>query len=171
MSFFDQLAGSLNKVTKDISSKAQEISDTAKLNSRISDANALLKSTFAAIGEAYYEKNKDDESNEFADQFRIVAEAKASIEEYRSEVRRLKGVICCEGCGSEIPKDASFCPKCGAKVVRPTAEQEAEQENSAEKKYCRVCHAEMDQDAQFCVNCGASADEADPDTDASKDEE
>lgn len=159
MNFWDQLTGSLNKVTKDISSKAQEITDTAKLNSKINDANALVKSTFAAIGEAYYERYKDDESNEFADQFHIVDEAKTSIEEYRNEIMRLKGVVRCVGCGSEVQKDASFCPKCGAKIVHPAEpkmeEEQDEEKPQKEKKYCSVCHTELNEEDQFCTNCGA----------------
>lgn len=158
MSFFDQLAGGLNKVTKDLTNKAQEISDTAKLNSKINDANALVKSTYTAIGEACFARYGSDEENEFAEEFRIIREAKASIEEYRNEINRIKGVTVCQSCGGEISKDASFCPKCGARVERPVQEEPVQEEPKTEKKTCSVCHAELEEDAQFCVNCGAPVD-------------
>ena len=161
MSFFDQLKGNFSKVTKDLSNKAQELTDTAKLNSKISDAKSLVKSTYAAIGEAYFHKYKEEAENEFADQFKIITEALASIDEYKAEINKIKGVTICESCGSEVTRESAFCPKCGAKVVRPVEEEAAEEEDDsddAEKKSCSVCNAELEEDAQFCVNCGAAVE-------------
>lgn len=46
------------------------------------------------------------------------------IQEAEEKVKELRKVSCCQSCGMEIPVDACFCPKCGAKVERPVAKTE-----------------------------------------------
>lgn len=150
MSLFDQLADNFTKLTKDVGSKAQEITETAKLNAKISDANTLIKSTYAAIGESYYNSHKDDENPEMAEQFKIIEEAKKTISEYQSQINSIKGVRICPNCGAEISDKSAFCNKCGTKVEKIVEEKEP----IAEKKKCSVCGEPLDDDAAFCTNCG-----------------
>jgi len=169
MAFLDQLAGNFNKVRKDLTGKTQKLSEIVKLNSKINDANALIKSTFAAIGETYFEKYGTDETNEFADQFKIVSETRAAIAEYKAEIMKIKGVAVCAGCGSEISKDVSFCPKCGCKVEKPAEEAPAEEAAPEKEKTCSVCNEHLEEDAAFCTNCGAPV-EAEEKTEAPAEE-
>lgn len=156
MSWFDQLSGAVTKATRDLSGKAQELADTAKLNSKISDAKSLMKRVYAQIGEEYYKAHKDDADNEFAEKFRMISEAEESIAAYRSELDRMKGTIRCTSCGASVSKDALFCPKCGAKVEKPAAPEETNEENAEEPvRFCSICGEKLAADAQFCVNCGA----------------
>ncbi len=46
------------------------------------------------------------------------------IQEAEEKVKELRKVSCCQSCGMEIPVDACFCPKCGAKVERPVVKTE-----------------------------------------------
>ncbi len=156
MSWFDQLSGAVTKATRDLSGKAQELADTAKLNSKISDAKSLMKRVYAQIGEEYYKAHKDDADNEFAEKFRMISEAEESIAAYRSELDRMKGTVRCTSCGASVSKDALFCPKCGAKVEKPAAPEETNEENAEEPvRFCSICGEKLAADAQFCVNCGA----------------
>lgn len=156
MSWFDQLSGAVTKATRDLSGKAQELADTAKLNSKISDAKSLMKRVYAQIGEEYYKAHKDDADNEFAEKFRMISEAEESIAAYRSELDRMKGTVRCTSCGASVSKDALFCPKCGAKVEKPAAPEETNEENAEEPvRFCSICGEKLAVDAQFCVNCGA----------------
>ena len=156
MSWFDQLSGAVTKATRDLSGKAQELADTAKLNSKISDAKSLMKRVYAQIGEEYYKAHKDDADNEFAEKFRMISEAEGSIAAYRSELDRMKGTVRCTSCGASVSKDALFCPKCGAKVEKPAAPEETNEENAEEPvRFCSICGEKLAADAQFCVNCGA----------------
>lgn len=156
MSWFDQLSGAVTKATRDLSGKAQELADTAKLNSKISDAKSLMKRVYAQIGEEYYKAHKDDADNEFAEKFRMISEAEESIAAYRSELDRMKGTVRCTSCGASVSKDALFCPKCGAKVEKPAAPEETNEENAEEPvRFCSICGEKLATDAQFCVNCGA----------------
>ena len=156
MSWFDHLSGAVTKATRDLSGKAQELADTAKLNSKISDAKSLMKRVYAQIGEEYYKAHKDDADNEFAEKFRMISEAEESIAAYRSELDRMKGTVRCTSCGASVSKDALFCPKCGAKVEKPAAPEETNEENAEEPvRFCSICGEKLAADAQFCVNCGA----------------
>lgn len=152
MSFLDQLAGSISKVTKNIGDKAQELTDTAKLNGKINDANNLIKSTYAAIGEAYYKLHKDDAEDEMADQMKIITEALKEIEENRSQINAIKGVVVCQVCGAEAAKGSSFCPSCGAKIVAPEPEQAVEEPAGPT---CVKCGAVLKEGDVFCTSCGA----------------
>lgn len=49
----------------------------------------------------------------------------------------------CTQCGKEIPKQAKFCPDCGA----PAPE-------AAKPHFCMYCGAPLTPDSRFCENCG-----------------
>lgn len=52
----------------------------------------------------------------------------------------------CAKCANQIPDDAVFCVKCGAKVERRT------------EATCERCGAEMPEDMLFCPSCGTKRD-------------
>ena len=45
----------------------------------------------------------------------------------------------CTNCGTELPENAGFCPKCGTKLETPC---------------CPACGKEIDLGAAFCIHCG-----------------
>jgi len=49
----------------------------------------------------------------------------------------------CEGCGSELPEEATFCPHCGRTAKAPFG--------------CKNCGAALTADTKFCPKCGAKA--------------
>ena len=132
MGFFDQLTESVSKFTKDIGNKAQEITDTAKLNSKINDANSTIKNTYTAIGEAYYKMHKDDENIEMEEQFQIIRDALETVDECRRQIQKIKGVRICPNCGAEVTKGAVFCQSCGTKVPVEAVPEEPEEEPAEE---------------------------------------
>ena len=52
-------------------------------------------------------------------------------------------IAICEGCGSELPEEATFCPQCGRTNKAPLS--------------CRNCGAAWGPDTKFCPKCGAKA--------------
>ena len=54
----------------------------------------------------------------------------------------------CAKCANQIPSDAVFCVKCGAKVDSRTAAT------------CERCGAEMPEDMLFCPSCGTKRNNA-----------
>lgn len=57
----------------------------------------------------------------------------------------------CSQCGAQIPKNATFCGKCGSKLNLET-EQTFEQVNV---KTCPQCGAPLSKNATFCGKCGS----------------
>ena len=62
MSAWDNLKGSLFAAGRDVSQKAKEVSEVAKLKMDIHTKEAFVEKQFAALGRAYYEVNKENAS-------------------------------------------------------------------------------------------------------------
>lgn len=116
MDFFDKLGESLVTAGKDVSQKAKDVSEIAKLKLDIKSKEDYVEKQFAALGKAYFEKNKDVEGIEEAEQFFLIREAQDEIERMRAEVLRIQGAEECVQCGAKMPDNAAFCSNCGAKL-------------------------------------------------------
>ena len=116
MSAWDNLKGSLFAAGRDVSQKAKEVSEVAKLKMDIHTKEDFVEKQFAALGRAYYEANKDDVSETDAAQFRVIKEALDEIERMSELVLDIQGVVKCPNCGKKVPSNASFCSDCGAKL-------------------------------------------------------
>lgn len=54
----------------------------------------------------------------------------------------------CSSCGTNMPKNARFCPNCGSSIPAK------EQLKLALKRFCKGCGAAIERDATICVSCG-----------------
>ena len=109
MEFFDKLSESLVSAGKDVSQKAKDVSEIAKLKLDI-------KSNYEELGRSYYEKHKDEEECEEAEQFFLIREAVEEIERMKAEVLRIQGSAECPKCGAKMPEGAVYCSNCGTKM-------------------------------------------------------
>lgn len=116
MDFFDKLGESLAEVGRDVGQKAKDVSEIAKLKLDIHSKEDYVEKQFAALGRACFEKNKDVEGAEDAEQFFLIKEAQEEIERMKAEVLRIQGAEECEQCGTKMPENATFCSNCGAKL-------------------------------------------------------
>lgn len=116
MEFFDKLGESLVTAGKDVTQKAKDVSEIAKLKLDIKSKEDYVQKQYAALGLAYYEKHKDEEGIEEAEQFFLIGEAKEEIERMKAEVLRLHGSAECPKCGATMPEGATFCSSCGTKL-------------------------------------------------------
>lgn len=116
MGFFDELTESLTTAGRDVSQKAKEVSEIAKLKLDIKSKEDYVQKQYAALGAAYFEKHKDEEGIEEAEQFFLIKEALSEIERMRAEVLKLQGAAECPKCGVKMPEGATFCSNCGAKM-------------------------------------------------------
>ncbi|MCI5874302.1 MAG: zinc ribbon domain-containing protein [Clostridiales bacterium] len=116
MGFFDELTESLTTAGRDVSQKAKEVSEIAKLKLDIKSKEDYVQKQYAALGAAYFEKHKDEEGIEEAEQFFLIKEALGEIERMRAEVLKLQGAAECPKCGVKMPEGATFCSNCGAKM-------------------------------------------------------
>ena len=116
MAFFDKLGESLVSAGRDVSQKAKDVSEIAKLKMDIKSKEDYVEKQYAALGAAYFEKHKSEEDCEEKEQFYLIQEALDEIDLMKTEVLRLQGASECPKCGAKMPEGAVFCSNCGAKL-------------------------------------------------------
>lgn len=116
MDFFDKLGETIVSAGKDVGQKAKDVSEIAKLRLDIKTKEDFVEKQYATLGAAYYEKHKEDEQSEEAEQFFLIKEALEEIDRMKTEVLRIKGAAECPKCGAKMPDGAVFCSNCGAKM-------------------------------------------------------
>ncbi len=116
MSAWDDLKGSLFAAGRDVSQKAKEVSEIAKLKMDIHSKEDFVEKQYANLGRAYYEANKANASEKDAEQFRVITEAIEEIKRMNQQVLDIQGVAQCPNCGKKVPAGNAFCSDCGAKL-------------------------------------------------------
>ena len=116
MATWDDLKGSLFAAGRDVSQKAKEVSEIAKLKMDIHTKEDFVEKQFAILGRAYYDANKDDVCEKDAEQFRVIKEAMDEIERMNQQMLDIQGVVLCPNCGKKSPVGTCFCSDCGAKL-------------------------------------------------------
>ena len=64
----------------------------------------------------FYEANKSEAPEEYAQVFEEVEAAAVKISELQEEIASLKGGKACPKCGAIVSSAASFCSECGTKL-------------------------------------------------------
>ena len=123
MELFDKLGDTIVSVSKDATQKAKDLSDLARLRMEMRAKKDYINKLYQEIGKLYYELHKDDENKEFDDHMQLVKEALDSLEELNRQAGQIKGTVRCENCSQYMPVEADFRSKCGAKLVKPQAEE------------------------------------------------
>ena len=125
MEFFDKLSETIVSAGKDVGQKAKDVSEIAKLKMDIKSKEDFVEKQYAELGKAYYEKHKDDETEETGENgektpeqehFFLISEALEEIERMRAEVLKIQGAAECPKCGAKMPQGAAFCSNCGTKM-------------------------------------------------------
>ena len=136
MAFFDKLSETLVNASNNVSQKAKDLSETAKLTMDIHAKEDQLQKMYAEIGKKYFEAHKDDTDDE---QMVQVKEALIAIENMKKELLELKGAKVCPRCGEEVKATDIYCKSCGAKIeeddiVVDAVVREAPEETSADEE-------------------------------------
>lgn len=116
MDFFDKLGETIVSAGKDVGQKAKDVSEIAKLKIDIKAKEDFVEKQYAALGAAYYEKHKEEEGCEEAEQFFLIREALEEIGRMKTEVLKIQGAAECPRCGAKMPDGATFCSSCGTKM-------------------------------------------------------
>ena len=119
----------LNKVKKTTSaavSKTKDVAEIVMLKREIASVRGSIEDAEAAIGRKYYAEYGGTPGPGFEEQCARIDSAYAKIAELKAQIRAIKGVINCPGCGKEIDVDMFYCPSCGTKIEHP-AEPDAEE--------------------------------------------
>ena len=116
MANWENIKDSLFAAGRDVSQKAKEVSEVAKLKMDIHAKEDFVEKQFAILGRAYYEVKKDNVSAEEEEQFEVIKEALDEIERMNQQMLDIQGVVVCPNCGKKVPADNCYCSTCGAKL-------------------------------------------------------
>lgn len=157
MAFFDKLGETISSKSKDVAKKAKDMAEIASLNGKISSQEDVIRKAYIEIGKQFYEKYKDDLTNEFGSECEKVTAANDEIDKIKSEIQKIKNCKVCSSCGTEIAGEAAFCPKCGFKFEVESVEYdvtEEQEEPEATINLCPNCNEVLEKDSKFCTKCG-----------------
>lgn len=138
MEFFDKFSETIMSASKDMSQKARDLSETARLSLDIRSKEDSVRRLYAEIGEQYYKEHKDDIEPAY-EQMERIKEYMTTIDELKKKLQGVKGTKTCDRCGEEIQAGDVYCRNCGAKVeeddivVDAEVKEAPEEEESAEE--------------------------------------
>lgn len=137
MAFFDELGKKLSQAGQTAVQKGKELADIAKLNSAVSDEERKIDDNYREIGKRYFSLHGENPDVDFAAMVEAIRESEGKIVEYKQQIKDIKGVVCCEKCGAEVPNNAAFCSACGAPlpVVKPVENPEQTAESASEEQH------------------------------------
>ena len=128
MAFWDNLSKKATEAADKVAQQAKVISETAKLNSAVSEEERKINANYSEIGKLYVSLHKDDCEEVFAAMIAAISESEAKIAEYKEQIKVVKGVAVCEKCHAEMPRGTAFCSACGAPMPKVEEEVVAESE-------------------------------------------
>lgn len=146
MAFWDDLGKKASAATSKAMQKAQDISETAKLNSMISDEEKRIGAAYSQIGKLYVELHCEDGEEAFSELLGVIRDAEEKISSCRKQIQDMKRTLRCEKCGAEVPRDSAFCSTCGAQIVQD--------KEPADTARCEKCGAPITGWMRFCTSCG-----------------
>ncbi len=114
-------------------SKTKGVAEIVRLKGDINAERDKIEELETAIGRKYYAEHGGNPDADFAAFCADIDSAYAKIAEIKAQIRVIRGVICCPGCGNDVDIDMNFCPICGAKIEHPDVNTEAEPDENTEK--------------------------------------
>ena len=92
MDFFEKVGEIITEKGKEVTGKVKNIAEIAGLRNQISACEDVIRKNYLEIGRMYYERFKDEENNEFAEQCTAIANAKNGVEALEGKIREIKGI-------------------------------------------------------------------------------
>ncbi len=115
MEILEKLGDTLISVSKDATQKAKDLSELARLRMDIRSKEDYMNQQYQQIGRDYYAAHKEDAEPEF-EQIALLKDAEDALNDLKQQLGQIKGMQKCPGCGNEMPLEADYCSKCGAKL-------------------------------------------------------
>lgn len=144
MDFFEQLGKKLTDTGQNVARQTKNLADVTQLNNAISEREKKVSQLLLCIGQAYYERHKNDSAAEELSLIEEVNSLQAEIAQNREKIKQIKGIV--------------KCPNCGAKAVHDAVLPETSAEDAGNVRYCPNCHAAVAKDDLFCNICGTKMD-------------
>lgn len=156
MEFFKDLGKKISTASQEVVKKTQDMTDTMKLKSEISNEEKKINSAYLIIGQKYFDLHSASPNEEFIEYINSIKNSMDKITELKQEIVKRSGKKTCPQCNFEIEDKATFCPNCGTKQVVEEAKIEVDtvEINNA----CKNCGEALENGAVFCSNCGTKAE-------------
>ena len=152
MAFLENIGKKVSQTGQGAIKRTKAMAETAKINTQITAEQKVVWDNYTALGQRYYELfggAPDDDLAEYIDAIKV---ALMKIDQYGSQISKLKGIERCPGCGAEMKDGAVFCTACGTKLPEPP------EEAIPEERICKNCGKPLGEDAAFCSGCGTRAE-------------
>lgn len=124
MDFLNKLAETLTDTGKVVAQKAKDAAEVSKITNQISVEENRINAAYLSIGKRFYEENAGAVMEAYINDFSVINDSKAKIQNLKEQLKQLKGVCRCSQCGNEVPSTFSFCNFCGAKMLVEEPEEE-----------------------------------------------
>lgn len=128
----------ITKTTARAKSGVNKVSNTVKLYSQKTTVADELSELFDTLGKmSYYNaigEGSDTAQEDILNVIEEITRLRKELENIEEDIRNINGKKQCAQCHTELQKDTSFCPHCGAKVEEAPVDEEGEdgEENNQE---------------------------------------
>lgn len=150
MSVLDDIENKMNELGNNAVQKTKEASEIMSLKAAINEEERKIKNVYSQIGELFYTK-KDEAKDELDQLCKTIDESRQKIADMKKQILVLKKIVECPQCGHENPETASFCLKCGTKLIHTINDG----------KHCQNCGAPLTEGQLFCTRCGTKVEKQD----------
>lgn len=152
MAFLSGLGDKVSKAAQAAAKKSNELLEITKINMSISGEEEKIQKIYKQIGELVFDdfKNNTDRGEDIVALCQEVVSHQQAISDLKEKLMSVKNMKICSGCGAELERAVTFCPKCGTKQEALETPIEEEPDLPA----CPSCNAKYDEGTIFCSNCG-----------------
>ena len=146
MDIIEKIINNVEKTTKTVVQKSNDVVEITKLKMAISSAEAEAEELIADVGRLVYDAYKSGEGNpELVEEKCEQIEAlKKDIEEKRNLFAKLRNLKRCNECEYENEAEAVYCCKCGSKLPEVETCQVDDMPEGTETKEDVVIDAEQE---------------------------
>lgn len=148
MAFLRSLGNKIIKTSHGVVQKTKDTAEIIKLNDMITEEEKNITDFYSEIGNLYFNLHSNSYEPNFENMILGIKNSQAKIEGYSEQIKKLKGIVQCNKCGSDVPYGVPFCSSCGSKMTI-----QAVSDNSI--THCFNCGATLELGVSFCANCGA----------------
>ena len=150
MALLNDLKGKLSQASQTTVNKVKDLSEVARLNGEISDAQGKIGELYGKIGFEVYKARQEGGEPELDGLMEQVKQLHQKIAENNELIQAINAVNTCPQCGAKIKKGMAFCSSCGYKL--PVQEPPAPETGAG---FCGHCGAPLVPGTRFCPSCGA----------------
>lgn len=113
---FETISKKLKQFSKETVTEVQKLNEVRQFNAGISEEKKQLELIYAAMGKKLWQQYKEAPLEGFEDEMRTIEEKYSKIDLLQDQIRRVKGVVLCPCCNTEMAATERFCSNCGNKM-------------------------------------------------------